>query len=66
MLVLGMEYVIEFKHLVEQTYKAIVEADSKEEAVRIFNEDPFSNLEDEDPIDEQGLEITIQYINEKE
>jgi hypothetical protein len=61
-----MEYVIEFKHLVEQTYKAIVEADSKEEAVRIFNEDPFSNLEDEDPIDEQGLEITIQYINEKE
>lgn len=59
-----MKYAIEFKHVIEQTYTAIVEAENEEEARQIFDEDPFSNLEDEEPANEQGLEIIIESIKE--
>ncbi len=59
-----MKYAIEFKHVIEQTYTAIVEAENEEEARQIFDEDPFSNLEDEEPANEQGLEIIIESVKE--
>lgn len=57
-----MKYAIEFKHIVEQTYTAIVEAETEEEARNLFDKDPFSNLEDDEPSNEQGLEIIINSV----
>jgi hypothetical protein len=58
-----MIYKINFKHLVENEYFAHVEANSKEEALKKFDEDPFEYV-DEEPYDEQGLEIKdIEVIN---
>ena len=37
-------YYIKFKHTLEQTYTAKIEADSEKEALEIFDEDPFGNL----------------------
>jgi len=59
-----MKYAIKFKHVIEQTYTAIVDAENEEEARQFFDEDPFSNLEDEEPSNEQGLEIKIKSIKE--
>ena len=59
-----MKYAIEFKHVIEQTYTAIVEAENEEEARQLFDKDPFSNLEDKEPSNEQGLEIIIEYVKE--
>ena len=54
---------IEFKHTVEQTYETIIEAETQEEAEKIFDEDPFGN-DVGDPINEQGLTIELEEINE--
>lgn len=57
------EYKIKFKHLVEQTFTAIIEAEDENHARQLFDEDPFSNLEDEEPANEQGLDIEIISVN---
>lgn len=60
-----MKYEITFTHTVEQKYKAIVDADDKESAREIFNEDQFRYVEGNgEPIDQQGLEINIDSIEE--
>jgi len=56
-----MEFVIQFKHLVENFYTAKVEADSKEEAKKLFDESPFDYVEGE-PYEEQGIDIEIMDI----
>jgi len=50
-----MIYLVQFKHLVEQTVIAKVEADSEEEAI-IYCED--GEIEDEEVQNEQGLETS--------
>lgn len=59
-----MKYEIKFKHLVEIEYIAYVEADSKQEAEKKFDEDPFGYVDDLDGGNEQGLEIEIESIEE--
>lgn len=39
------KYVIKFEHVEESTYTAVVEANSYEEAMDIFEESPFDYLE---------------------
>ena len=41
------KYVIKFEYVEESTYTAIVEANSYEEAMDIFEENPFDYLEKE-------------------
>lgn len=48
------KYVIKFSHVEESEYTAIVEAESYEEAVDIFEESPFDYLENEEPDYAQG------------
>lgn len=59
-----MKYAIEFKHIIELNYEAIVEAKNKEEASELFYEDPFLYINDPEPTNEQGLEIVIESIKE--
>ena len=58
-------YHIKFKHTLEQTFTAIVEAESKKEAIELFEDDPFGNLVNEEPEDTQGLDIDILETVEK-
>jgi hypothetical protein len=53
------KYRIKFKHTVEQTYCAVIKAKTKDEALEKFDEDPFGFLENEEPEDEQGLNIEV-------
>jgi hypothetical protein len=53
-----MKFKIKFKHLVEDIYETEIEADSKQEALELFEEDPFNGVEG-DPIDVNGLSIDI-------
>ena len=53
------KYIIKFNHICESTYTAVIEAKSKEEAEEIFNEAPFDYLVNEEPEDEQALDIRI-------
>jgi hypothetical protein len=59
-----MKFAIKFKHTVEQTYTAIIEAENEVDAIAIFDEEPFEYLEDEEPSDEQGLRIDIIDVEE--
>jgi hypothetical protein len=59
-----MEYQITFIHTVEQTYTALIEAESEEEARKMFDDEPFDHLVDEEPSDTQGLEIKITNIEQ--
>jgi hypothetical protein len=52
-------YYIKFKHTLEETFTAKIEASSKKEALEIFDESPFDYLIDEEPEDTQGLDIEI-------
>ena len=61
-----MKYIINFTHTVEETYEAIVEASSKEEAKELFNEDPFKFVTTEEPIEVHGLDIKIDSIKKKD
>ena len=61
-----MKYIINFTHTVEETYEAIVEASSKEEAKELFNEDPFGFITTEEPIEVQGLYININSITKED
>ena len=58
------KYVIKFEHVEESTYTAIVEAESYEEAMDIFEESPFEYLEDEEPESIQGLTYHVSKVTE--
>ena len=58
------KYEIDFKHTVEESYTAIIEADSKDEALEMFDNDPFEYLIDEYPFDDQGLSIDVIEVRE--
>lgn len=58
------KYVIKFSHVEESEYTAIVEAESYEEAMDIFEESPFDYLEKEEPDNEQGLMYHVSEVTE--
>ena len=58
------KYVIKFSHVEESKYTAIVEAESYEEAMDIFEESPFDYLEDEEPDSVQGHAIHVSKVTE--
>ncbi|MEB3041317.1 hypothetical protein [Capnocytophaga gingivalis] len=58
------KYVIKFEHVEESTYTAIVEANSYEEAMDIFEESPFDYLEKEEPDNVQGLMYHVSEVTE--
>ncbi|GHT09053.1 hypothetical protein FACS189426_06280 [Bacteroidia bacterium] len=53
------KYRIKFKHTVEQTFSDIIEAETEDKALYMFDESPFDYLEFDEPEDEQGLNIEI-------
>ena len=57
------KFKIEFKHTVEQYYTAIVESETKEKAVEIWEDSPFDYLENDEPYVEQGLKLNIVKID---
>ena len=58
-----MKYKIEFTHTEESKYYAIIEADSKEEAIMICESEPFDHLESEEPHEVNGLEVEVNIDN---
>lgn len=58
------KYVIKFEHVKESTYTALVEANSYEEAMDIFEESPFECIEDEEPDTVQGLTYHVSEVTE--
>mgnify|MGYP000492116903 FL=1 len=58
------KYVIKFEHVEESKYTAIVEAESYEEAMDIFEESPFECIEDEEPDTVQGLTYHVSEVTE--
>lgn len=58
------KYVIKFSHVEESEYTAIVEAESYEEAMDIFEESPFEYLEDEEPDSVQGHAFYVSKVTE--
>lgn len=58
------KYVIKFEHVEESTYTAVVEANSYEEAMDIFEESPFDYLEKEEPDNVQGLMYHVSEVTE--
>lgn len=59
------KFKITFVHTVEQTYEALVEAETEQEAKEKFGGNVFGNLINKDPIDEQGIDIDITDIIEE-
>jgi hypothetical protein len=55
-------FTIEFKHTVEESYTAIIDAETEDEALELFDDDPFSYLIDGEPDDVQGLRIDITNV----
>lgn len=58
------KYVIKFSHVEESEYTAIVEANSYEEAMDIFEKSPFDYLEDEEPDYAQGQAFHVSKVTE--
>ena len=58
------KYVIKFEHVEASTYTAIVEANSYEEAMDIFEESPFEYTKDEEPDNVQGLMYHVSEVSE--
>ena len=56
------KYKITFKHVQEIEYETEIEASSKAEAKKLFNDDPFGS----DPIelDVQGIDVKFESIEE--
>ena len=54
-----MEYKIEFTHTEESKYYAVIEADSKEEAIMICESEPFDHLESEEPHEVNGIDVEV-------
>ena len=50
------KYIIKFNHVEESEYTAVVEANSYEEAMDIFEESPFDYLEDKEPNSVEGID----------
>lgn len=59
-----MKYVVTYIHTVEITYNAIVEADSREEAIAKIEED--LDFISEEELDYQGLEVKVTGVEEHE
>ena len=58
------KYVIKFNHVEESEYTAIVEAESYQEAMDIFEESPFEYLEDEEPDGVNGIDYYVSKVTE--
>lgn len=58
------KYVIKFSHVEESEYTAVVEAESYEEAMDIFEESPFEYLEDEEPDSVNGIDYYVSKVTE--
>lgn len=58
------KYVIKFEHVEESTYTAIVEANSYEEAMDIFEENPLECIEEDEPDTVQGLTYHVSEVTE--
>lgn len=58
------KYVIKFEHVEESTYTAVVEANSYEEAMDIFEEGPFDYIEDEESDTVQGQAFHVSKVSE--
>lgn len=58
------KYVIKFEYVEESTYTAIVEANSYEEAMDIFEESPFNHTKKEEPDTVQGLTYHVSEVTE--
>jgi len=58
------KYVIKFSHVEESEYTAIVEAESYEEAMDIFDENPFEFLESESPIHERSVDWNVSEVTQ--
>lgn len=58
------KYVIKFEHVEESTYTAIVEANSYEEAMDIFEESPFECTEEDEPDTVQGITYHVSEVTE--
>ena len=56
-----IQFEIRFKHTEETTYKALVSANSKDEAEKKFQEDPFGYVTES--IETQGLDIEVENID---
>lgn len=59
------EFKIKFEHTLKETYTAVIEAESEEEALEIFEEYPFDYLKDDEPEDVNGLNIDIISVLEE-
>lgn len=59
-----MKYVIKFEHVEETAYTAVVEADSYEEAMDIFEERPFNYVKNLDGEDSQGAGWHVSEVTE--
>lgn len=60
-----MEHAIKFKQMVEMTYTAYVNADTKEEALEMFNENPFGYVPEDEGVDsEDGVSLEIISVKE--
>ena len=58
------KYVIKFSHVEESEYTVVVEAESYEEAMDIFEESPFDFLEDEEPDNVNGIDYYVSKVTE--
>jgi hypothetical protein len=58
------KFEIKFKHTVEESYRAVIEAETMDEALAVFDDEPFDHLENDEPYNTQGIEIEI--ISKKE
>ena len=58
------KYVIKFNHVEENEYTAVVEANSYEEAMDIFEESPFDYLEKEEPDGVEGIDYYVSKVTE--
>ena len=58
------KYVIKFEHVEESTYTAIVEANSYEEAMDIFEKSPLECIEEEEPDTVQGITYHVSEVTE--
>lgn len=58
------KYIIKFNHVEESEYTAVVEANSYEEAMDIFEESPFDYLEDKEPNSVEGIDYYVSKVTE--
>lgn len=55
---------ITFKHTIEETYTAHIEAETEDEARELLEDEGFDHLVDEEPSNIDGLRIDIIKITE--